>query len=207
MRIIFYIHKQCVGAQRWIWGRIRVWDREPDSCLSSGSGLEPLWAHQRWSLQHLAGVLRLSPCLFSLLSCIHLIGKIFSWQPHLSAELWERCQPAHSSFPTEAERASYPNCRSLNLSLCLSGTGNHHLVNHLEPHSDWFTNYTPGRLSSALKNAVFLHKGFRTGNGTWKEKIDRKQNTSSTSPRNYRMFLNRIPALDVKGMHLSVQWR
>lgn len=87
-----------------------------------------------WSLQHLNGVLCLSPCLFSLLSRIHLIGKIFSWQPHLVGELWERCQPAHSSIPAEGERASYPNCLSLNLSLCLSATGNHHLVNHLEPH-------------------------------------------------------------------------
>lgn len=86
------------------------------------------------SLQHLNGVLCLSPCLFSLLSRIHLIGKIFSWQPHLVGELWERCQPAHSSIPVEREKASYPNCLSLNLSLCFSATGNRHLVNHLEPH-------------------------------------------------------------------------
>lgn len=99
-----------------------------------GSGAPLGTAALGWSLQHLTGVLCLSPCLFSLLSRIHLIGKIFSWQPHLVGELWERCQPAHSSIPVEGERASYPNCLSLNLSLCLSATGNHHLVNHLEPH-------------------------------------------------------------------------
>lgn len=44
------------------------------------------------SLQHLTGVLSLSSCLSSLLSSNHLIGKIFSWQPHLEVELWMHCQ-------------------------------------------------------------------------------------------------------------------
>lgn len=137
-----------------------------------GSGAPSGTAALGWWLQHLTGVLCPSPCLFSLLSCIHLIGKIFSWQPHLVGELWERCQPVHSSIPAEGERASYPNCLSLNLSLCLSSTGNHYLVNHLEPHKDWFTNYTPGRLSSAPKNAISRTKDseMRTVNWTWRRR-------------------------------------
>ena len=50
-------------------------------------------------------------CLFIfLLSRIHLIGKIFSWQPHLVGELWERCQPAHFPVPLERRPAIQTLC-------------------------------------------------------------------------------------------------
>lgn len=120
-------------SKKWrIWSQ--YWQQSRNPVCHQGFGAPLGTAARSWSLQHLNGVLCLSPCLFSLLSCIHLIGKIFSWQPHLVGELWEHCQPVHSSIPVESKRASYPNCLSLNLSLCLSTTGNHHLLNHLEPH-------------------------------------------------------------------------
>lgn len=80
------------------------WQQSWNPVCHQGLGTPLGTAALSWSLQHLNGVLCLSTCLFSLLSRSHLIGKIFSWQAHLVGELWERCQPAYSSFPVERER-------------------------------------------------------------------------------------------------------